>query len=287
MEKSSKRSIWTGAIAFGLVTIPVRLYTAVHEMTLHFRMLHDQDHMPVRQRLVCSADGKEVHREHTVKGYEIEKDRYVVVRQDELEAAAPKSSKAIEILDFVALDEIDPLFFDRPYYVAPAPEGTKPYKLLLAAMEKTGKVGIARVVMHNKQYLAALRPIEGVLCLETMHFADELVSAESVPATGDHSKAKVDDRELTVALQLIDSLSAPFKPEKYHDEYRQQVLHLIQQKSRGRQIIERAAPAQPKAPRGHDLIAALEASLARARRSGGSNGTSARTHGTTRRRKSA
>src|SRR5688500_3874716 len=165
MEKASSRPIWSGSISFGLVTIPVRLFTAVREKRLHFRTLHDQDQVPLKQKMYCPADGKEVHPEHMVKGYELEKDRFVIIRQEELEAARPKSTKAIEIQDFVDLEEIDPLYFDRPYYVAPKPEGAKPYKLLVEAMEKKNKVGIAKVVMWNKEYLAALRPLEGHLVL--------------------------------------------------------------------------------------------------------------------------
>src|ERR1041385_1012054 len=147
MEHRSSRPVWTGSINFGLVTIPIHLYTAIREKNIHFRSLHDQDQVPLKMKLVCPAhDNKEVHREHIVKGFEIEKDRYVIVREEELEAVAPKATKAIEIQDFVDLDEIDPLFFDRPYYVAPKPEGVKPYKLLLEAMIKKKKVGIARIV---------------------------------------------------------------------------------------------------------------------------------------------
>src|SRR5205807_3574922 len=141
------------------------------------------------------------------------------------EAVAPKATRAIEIQDFVDLDDIDPMFFDRPYYIAPKPEGAKPYKLLLEAMIKKNKVGIARIVMHNKEYLAALRPIDGALCLETMHFSDEVVDVEHI--SGLQAKAKVDDRELKLAEQLIDSLATDFKPEKYHDEYREQVMEKI------------------------------------------------------------
>src|SRR5256714_6921653 len=214
MEKGSSRPIWSGSISFGLVTIPVRLFTAVREKRLHFRTLHDQDKVPLKQKMYCPADGKEVHPEHMIKGYEIEKDRFVIINQEELEAAAPKRSKAIEIQDFVELDEIDPLFFDRPYYVAPKPEGAKPYKLLLEAMTRTGKVGIAKVVMWNKEYLAALRPLEGALVMETMHFNDEVVPSERV--AGLEVKAKIDERELKMATQLIGSLTTTFKPEKYH-----------------------------------------------------------------------
>jgi DNA end-binding protein Ku len=285
MQKASSRPIWSGSINFGLVTIPVKLYTAVREKNLHFRSLHDQDMVPLKQKLVCPAHhDKEVHREHIVKGYEIAKDQFVVIRQDELEAAAPKSTKSIEIQDFVDLDEIDPLFFDRPYYVAPRPEGAKPYKLLLEAMEKKKKVGIAKVVMWNKEYLCALRPMDGVLTLETMHFNDEVVAKDSIVPT--EAKAKIDDREMKIAQQLIDSLTSKFKPEKYHDEYREKILELVEKKAAGEEIYAR--PEETEKPvKATNLIAALEASLAKARPNGKSH---ARDHGreaTTRRRKSA
>jgi DNA end-binding protein Ku len=268
------------------------LFTAVREKRLHFRTLHDQDKVPLKQKMYCPADGKEVHPEHTVKGYEIEKDRFVVVRQDELDAAAPKRTKAIEIQDFVELDEIDPLFFDRPYYVAPKPEGAKPYKLLLEAMEKTKKVGIARVVMWNKEYLAALRPLDGALVLETMHFNDEVVKMDTVP--GVEVKAKVDDRELKMATQLIDSLSTDFKPAKYKDEYREQVMEIIERKAAGEEIHTAPTREEKGTGRATNLMAALEASLAKSRGGGGgggANGHGARATATatrsTRRRKSA
>jgi len=303
MERASSRPIWSGSISFGLVTIPVRLFTAVREKRLHFRTLHDQDKVPLKQKMYCPADGKEVHPEHMIKGYEIEKDRFVVIKQDELEAAAPKRTKAIEILDFVELDEIDPLFFDRPYYVAPKPEGAKPYKLLMEAMTKTGKVGIAKVVMWNKEYLAAVRPLEGGLVLETMHFHDEVIPVGHVAAMD--VKAKVDDRELKMATQLIASLTTEFKPEKYHDEYREQVMEIIERKAAGEEIV--SAPTTEEkggGGRAHNLMAALEASLARSRGESEENGRHGRSstarvsrrshasHGTTtaahtRRRKSA
>ena len=263
MERGSSRPIWSGTITFGLVTIPVRLFTAVREKRLHFRTLHDQDKVPLKQKMFCPADGKEVHPEHMVKGYEIEKDRFVIIRQEDLDAAAPKRSKAIEIQDFVGLDEIDPLFFDRPYYVAPKPEGAKPYKLLVEAMEKTKKVGIAKVVMWGKEYLAALRPLEGGLVLETMHFNDEVIPAGHVAAL--EVKAKVDDRELKMAQQLIDSLSTKFKPDKYHDEYREKVMDLIERKAAGEEIVSAPVTEKETSTRSHNLMAALEASLARSR----------------------
>lgn len=260
----SSRPVWTGAISFGLVTIPVRLFTAVREKNLHFRSLHDQDHAPLKQKLVCSADGKEVHREHVVKGFEVHKDQFVVVRQSELDAVAPKATKAIEIQDFVDLEAIDPRFFDKSYYVVPQSQGAKPYRLLLEAMSNTKKVGIAKVVMHNKEYLTALRPVDDVLCLETMHFADEVVASNSVPAASE-GDAKVDDRELKVAKQLIESLSTEFQPQRYHDEYRQRVLELIEHKAKGQKVNHKPLKL-PKAPKGGDLIAALEASLAQSKK---------------------
>lgn len=269
MQKASSRPIWSGSINFGLVTIPVRLFTAVREQNIHFRSLHDQDMVPLKMKMVCPAHHeKEIHREHIVKGYEITKDQFVVIRQDEIEAASPKSTKSIEIQDFVDLEEIDPLFFDRPYYVAPKPEGAKPYKLLLEAMEKKKKVGIAKVVMWNKEYLCALRPLEGILCLETMHFEDEVVERDSVVPTD--AKARIDDREMKVAQQLIDSLTSKFHPEKYHDEYREKILELVEKKAAGEEIVTR--PEEEEKPvKATNLIAALEASLARARPNGKSH----------------
>jgi DNA end-binding protein Ku len=267
---SSGRPIWTGAISLGMVTIPVRLLLAVREKTIHFRSLHDQDLTPIKQKMFCPADGKEVHREHIVKGYEVEKDHFVVVRQEELDAAAPKSSKAIEIQDFVELGEIDPVFFDRAYYVAPKPEGVKPYRLLFEAMSSEKKVGIAKFVMHNKEYLAALRPVdkpgtdEDVLMLETMHFGDEVVPAASISDLKAGGRAKVDERELRVARQLIDALSTKFDPSKYHDEYREKVMELIDQKAAGKKVVTRQEPP-PVSTRGSNLMAALEASLAKNR----------------------
>lgn len=263
MEKTSSRPIWSGSISFGLVTIPVRLFTAVREKRLHFRTLHDQDNAPLKQKMVSSVSGKEVHPEHQIKGYEIEKDRFVIIEQDELEAAAPKRTKAIEILDFVELGEIDPLFFDRPYYVAPKPEGAKPYKLLVDAMEKTGKVGIAKVVMWNREYLAAIRPLGGALVMETMHFNDEVIPADRV--AGLEVKAKVDDRELKMATQLIGSLTTAFKPEKYKDEYREQIMSLIEKKAAGEEIHTVATTEKEGAGRTRNLMAALEESLAKAK----------------------
>ena len=204
------RSIWSGAVSFGMVNIPVKLYTAVREERVAFHLLHDQDKVRLKQKMVCPEDGKEVHREHMVKGYEISPDRYVVVGDAELEAAAPKSSRVIEIHDFVALAEIDPVYFDRPYYLVPQAHAEKAYKLLVDAMAKTGKVGIAKFTMRSKEYLAALRPSDGVIVLETMHFDAEVTPAKEIEDAP--RDVKVDARELGMAEKLIESLSTAFKP---------------------------------------------------------------------------
>ena len=256
------RAIWSGAISFGMVNIPVKLYTAVREERVAFHLLHDQDKVRLKQKMVCPEDGKEVHREHMVKGYEISPDRYVVVGDAELEAVAPKSSRVIELQDFVELSEIDPVFFDRPYYLVPQLNAEKAYKLLVEAMAKTGKVGIAKFTMRSKEYLAALRPSDGVIVLETMHFDAEVTPAREIEDAP--RELKVDSRELAMAERLIESLSTAFKPGKYHDEYRERVMELIKKKSHGEVVVARPEKVGKETKAG-DLMAALEASLAKAR----------------------
>ena len=293
----ASRSIWTGSITFGLVNIPVKLFVAVREKNIQFHMLHDQDHVRLQRKMVCPKDGKEVHNEHVVKGYEVSPGQYVIVKESELEAAAPRKSKTIEIEDFVALDEIDPVYFDRPYYIVPQEQGTKAYRLLVESMEKSKKVGIARFVMRAKEYLCALRPQDGALVLETMHFNDEVIPVDQVD--GVPHKSKSDDRELKMAAQLIDSLTTKFKPEKYHDTYREAVQELIEKKAEGEELITQPEVTEKKG-RATNLMAALEASLASAKSAaggGGKNGSSRGHNGhahhvaasarSTRRRKSA
>src|SRR3954453_8635795 len=266
----ASRSIWTGSITFGLVNIPVKLFVAVREKNIQFHMLHDQDHVRLQRKMICPKDGKEVHPEHVVKGYEISPGQYVVVKESELEAAAPKKSKTIEIEDFVALGEIDPVYFDRPYYIVPQEQGTKAYRLLVESMEKSKKVGIARFVMRAKEYLCALRPQDGALVLETMHFNDEVIPVDQVD--GVPHKSKSDDRELKMAAQLIDSLTTKFKPEKYHDTYREAVQELIEKKAEGEELITPPNVEDKKKGRATNLMAALEASLAKAKSGGGGGG---------------
>ena len=280
---AARRAIWSGSISFGLVNIPIKMYTATREHEIRFNMLHDQDKARLRRKLVSETTGKEVHPEHIIKGYEFSKNQYVVVQKEELESCAPEKSKAIEITDFVDLTDIDPIYYEKPYYLAPqsAPAG-KPYRLLVEAMEKSQKVGIAKMVMHEKEHLVALRPLGDALCLEMMKFADEVVGVDELE--GIPKAVKVADRELKAAIQLVESLSTKFDPEKYHDEYRDCVMKLINRKAKGEEIHVQPA-AEKKVGRATDLMAALEASLAQAK-SGTSNGNGANGHAR-RRRKSA
>jgi DNA end-binding protein Ku len=268
------RSIWTGAISFGLVNVPVKLYSAVSKKTVRFHQLHDETGVRIQQRRVDPSTGEEVAYEHVVKGYEIAPDRYVVIQPDELDALDPVKTKTIDIEDFVELEDIDPIYFDHPYYLAPGTGAQKPYRLLLDAMREAGKVAIARVVIRQKEQLVAIRPMGDVLAMATMNYADEIVGADKLDELPDES-VKVTDRELKMAQQLIESLSGDFQPEKYKDEYREQVLALVERKANGEEIAVQPQAEEPK--KVPDLMAALEASLAavkdRAPESGG-NGAS-------------
>jgi DNA end-binding protein Ku len=261
------RAIWSGAISFGLVNIPVKLYSAVSRKTVRFHQIDSSSGERIQQRRVNPRSGDEVAYESIVKGYEVGPDRYVTITPEELDALAPEKTRTIDIEDFVDLDQIDPIYYDHPYYLVPDTGAGKAYRLLLDAMEKAGRVAIARVVLRSKEHLVAIRPRDSVLALETMLFADEVISPETleeVPADGDSKTSK---RELDMAEQLIASLSSDFEPEKYRDEYRERVLELIERKAQGEQIVIEAPPEQPKEV--PDLMAALEASIAAAKSPGG------------------
>src|SRR5689334_51924 len=263
------RSIWSGAISFGLVNVPVKLFSAVSRKNVRFHQLHDKDGVRIQQKRVCPADGEEVAYENIVKGYEIAPDKYVVIEPEELEALDPKKTRAIEIQEFVDLEEIDPIYFDHPYYLAPDKGAAKPYRLLLQAMQDTNKVAIARVVIRQKENLVAIRATGDVMTMATMVFHDEVVSPDTLDEIPDDDEASVSDREVEMAQQLIGSLTAPFEPKKYHDEYRERVLELIEAKAAGEEIAVQPAEEPQKVP---DLMAALEQSLAAAQKSG--SGTS-------------
>ncbi len=263
------RSIWSGAISFGLVNVPVKLYSAVSRKSVRFHQLHDKDGVRIQQKRVCPADGEEVAYENIVKGYEISPDRYVVIEPEELDALDPKKTRAIEIQEFVDLDEIDPIYFDHPYYLAPDTGASKAYRLLLEAMRETNKVAIARVVIRQKENLVAIRASGNALAMATMVFHDEVVPPDAIDDLPEED-VEVSEREVQMAQQLIDSLTADFEPEKYHDEYRERVLELIEAKAAGETITVQPPEEPAKVP---DLMAALEQSLAAAQKSGGSSRT--------------
>ena len=257
------RAIWSGSISFGLVNIPVKLYNAVSRKGVSFHQMDARTGARVRMKRVSSVDGSEVPYEQIVKGYELSPEHYVLLEPAELDALDPEGTRTVDIEEFIDLADIDPVYFDAPYYVAPVKAAEKPYALLVRAMEEQGKVAIARFVMRTKQYLAALRAKDGTLVLSTMVYADEVAPPEEIPELASVHDVKVSDKELVMARQLIDSLSADFDPSRFADEYRDRLLELIQRKAEGQPVaVPEAAPAETGVV---DLMAALEASVAKAR----------------------
>jgi len=254
------RAIWSGAISFGLVNVPVKLYSATSPKTVRFHQLSSKTGARIRQKRVDPSTDEEVPYEEIVKGYEITPDRYVTIDPEELDALDPKATKTVDIVEFVDISEIDPIYYDHSYYLAPAAGGAKPYRLLLEAMKESGKVGIGRVVLRSKQQLCALRPTDDVLTLTTMLWGDEVLPPDRLDELESVDEAEASDRELKMAEQLIESLSADWDPLEFHDEYRQQVLDLIERKAAGEEIAVQPQAEEPEAA--PDLMAALEASLA-------------------------
>ena len=262
------RPIWTGSISFGLVNVPIKLFSAVSAQDVRFHQLRRSDGSRIRQKRVSAADGEEVPYTEIVKGYEIAPDQYVVIEPEELDALDPRTTQTIDIEEFVDLDQIDPIFYEHPYYLVPDKRAEKAYLLLAEAMSRANKVAIARFVMRTKQYLAAVRPMppqdgqtSPVLVLSTMLYADEVVPAANLDLPGgEDGDVTIAPRELEMAESLIESLTAPdFAPEKYHDTYREQVLALIDAKAAGETVTAPAAP--DTGARVVDLMAALEASV--------------------------
>jgi DNA end-binding protein Ku len=261
------RAIWSGAISFGLVNIPVKLYSAVSKKTVRFHQLDREDNQRIQQKRVNPRTGEEVPFENLVKGYELSPERYVVITPEELDGLEPQKTRTIDIEDFVELSEIDPIYYDHPYYLVPDKGAGKAYRLLLDAMRDSGKVAIARVVIRSKENLVAIRPLDGVLTMETMLFADEVIPSDGIEEIPADAEVKTSARELEMAKQLIDSLTADFEPGKYRDEYRDRVLDMIERKADGQDVVVEAPAEEPqKVP---DLMAALEASIAGAKRQGG------------------
>jgi len=260
------RPVWTGTISFGLVAIPVKLYHAVRKQSVSFNQLDERTMARIKYRKVSALDGEEVPDEHIVKGYEVSKERYIVVDPDELEPFMPSATKTVDLEEFVDLEEIDPVFYDTAYYVAPG-SNPKPYVLLARAMEESNKVAIGRFVMRNKQYTAAIRAEEGRLVMSTLAYADEVLDPATIDELQDLDDVEVSAKEIAMAESLVDSLTAAFEPAKYRDEYREQVLDLIQIKASGEAFeLPETVAEKPKVV---DLMAALEASVAKAKEARG------------------
>jgi DNA end-binding protein Ku len=253
--------MWMGTLSFGLVSVPVKLYSAVTRKTVHFHQIHALDSGRIHQRHVCSLDGEEIPVEEIVKGYEIAPDRYVPVEASELAALEPLFTRTIQVEDFVELEEIDPIYFDRPYHLVPGPGGAHPYQLLLRAMSDTHKVAIGRIVMRSKERLVAIRPRGDALLLLTMSYGDEVnptIGLRELEALD----GEVDERELDVARRLVASIAAPFDIDRYQDDYREAVLDLVDRKAAGEPLQPGPNPEPP--PESEDLMKALEESLEKA-----------------------
>jgi DNA end-binding protein Ku len=257
------RAIWSGSISFGLVNIPVKLYSAVNRKAVRFNQLDAETGVRIKQRRVNPDTGAEVPFDRIVRGYELGEGRYVTVTDEELTSLDPEATRSIDLQEFVLESDIDPVFYDAAYYLVPEPGARKAYALLVKAMEEAGRVGIAKFVMRTKQYLAAMRPVDGHLMLSTMVYADEINPVESIDGLDDLDDIELTDAERAMAEQLIESLSADFEPDKYEDDHRKRVLDLIDRKAGGEQIVVTSAGPTPTEV--VDLMEALEASVAAAK----------------------
>jgi DNA end-binding protein Ku len=252
------RALWKGSISFGLVNIPIELHTAVRNHRPHFRMLHAKDKSPVRFQRVCMRDGHPVAWEDLVKGYEYQKGHFVVVTKDDFEAAALEKTRTVDIIDFVKADEIDDRFFETPYYLAPTKGGERAYALLREAMRESGRIGIAKFILREAQHLAAVEVIEQAIVLSVMRFADELVDVHQFDLPGE---AGIRKAELDMAKALVNSLAAEWDPSKYTDEYRENLMKVIQAKVKGKHVVL-ASTAEPREAEVVDLMERLRRSLA-------------------------
>ena len=252
------RAIWKGAISFGLVNIPIALYTATRKEDLKFHLLRKSDLSPVNYKRVAAADGKEVTWEDIVKGYEYEKGKYIVLKEEDFARVDVEATQTVDIVDFVQLEEVSPIYFQKPYYMEPEKGGDKAYILLREALSSTNKIGVAKVVIKTRQYLAAVRPQGPGLMLELMHFSDELVDASEFKIP---QSREVGKKELAMAESLIESMSGPWEPEKYHDEYREALKEVIEEKIEHPDADVPKPAARKKPTNVVDLVAVLQASL--------------------------
>jgi DNA end-binding protein Ku len=256
-KPKAPRSIWNGWLSWGTVNVPVKLFSSVDSKSVQFNQLHAKDGARIKQKRLNPKTGEEVPFDRIVRGYEIAPGKWVVLTKEEAQAAEGKRAKVIDIEDFVADEEIDPVYYDHPYYVGPQEGGEHAYAVVMKALERAGKVGVGRFVLRSREQLVALRPHDGILSLTTMRFHDEVVEPDDVDI--DKPKKAPGDREIEMAAKLVESLSAEFEPTKYKDTYREAVLDLIERKAKGEEIeLPEAKPTEPP----DDLLAALEASLA-------------------------
>jgi len=265
-------TVWKGHLTFGLVSLPVKLYSAARAETVSFNQLHKSDHSRIKNVVYCQLEDKPVPRAELVKGYEYEKDKYVVIDDEDIKKVAPQTAKTMEILEFVKSAEVDPIFFESSYYLAPDDAGEKPYALLFEALRRSGYVAVARIAMHNREHVVILRPGPKGILLHTMYYRDEIRQVEEFRT----DTSLVKDKELALATNLIESLEASFEPEKYKDGYRESLMKMIQAKVEGREVVEAAAPSH-LAPV-VDILEALKMSIAQAKkpvRSAGSAGAAA------------
>ena len=253
-------TVWKGHLTFGLVSLPIKLFSAARSETVSFNQLHKSDHSRVKQVLYCQAEDKPVPRSELVKGYEYEKDKYVVLDDEDVKKAAPPSAKTMEILEFVKTDEVDPVYMESSYYVAPDEAGEKPYSLLFEGLKRTGYVALAKVAMHSREHIVILRPGQKGIILHTMYYADEVRKVEEFRT----DSTLIKDKEVDLAKMLIESLAAPFEPEKYKDSYRENLMEMIKAKVEGKELVE--APTTEKLAPVVDIMEALKMSLAQAKK---------------------
>lgn len=248
-------TVWKGHLSFGLVSFPVKLYSAARGESIHFNQLHKTDGSRVRQVLYCAAEEKPISRDEIVKGYEYEKDRYVVIDDADIKKVAPSTAKVMEILEFVKAADVDPIYFETSYYMAPEEAGEKPYALLFDALKKTGYLGIAKLAMHNREHIVVLRPGDKGVMLHTMYYTHEIRAVDEFRT----DLTLVKDKELALAISLIEALVADFEPQKYTDTYRDNILQMVEAKKHGDVVVEIPAPHREKVV---DILDALKASLA-------------------------
>jgi DNA end-binding protein Ku len=253
-------TVWKGHLTFGLVSLPIKLFSAARSETVSFNQLHKSDHSRVKQVLYCQVEDKPVPRNELVKGYEYEKDKYVVIDEEDLKKAAPPTARTMEILEFVKSEEVDPVYMESSYYVAPDEAGEKPYTLLFEGLRRTGYVALAKVAMHNREHVVILRPGSKGIILHTMYYVDEVRKVEEFRA----DTSLVREKEMELATTLIESLAAPFEPEKYKDAYRGNLMNMIKAKVEGKQLVE--APTAEKLAPVVDIMEALKMSLAQAKK---------------------